>query len=204
MNYKKEIQRKRMMRFFIDAAKEIIEEEGVKGLTARKIGDRSGYSYATIYNYFSDINELLAYCVLDFLEDCYKYMIAFKNEKLDCIEQIIVYTDAYFKYFIEKPDMFQLIFIEELGMKPIELLREDNKISIGILLRECVCKCADAGYIEKKNIDIIYNLLGSSIHGKLLFLINKRDEKNIDDMLLSLKSEIEFIMKKEVKYESKR
>ncbi|EYE89130.1 TetR family transcriptional regulator [Fervidicella metallireducens AeB] len=195
MSNKKEIQRKRIMKFFIDAAKEIIKEEGVKGLTARKIGDRAGHSYATIYNYFSDIKELLAYCVFDFLEDCYQYMIGFKNENLNCIDQIIVYTDAYFKYFIEKPDMFQLIFIEDLGNIPIELLKREKKLSIGVLLKECICRCAEEGYIEKENIDVIYNLLGSSIHGKLVFLVNKRDVKSADDMLLELKSEIEFLMK---------
>lgn len=195
MNDKKEIQRKRMMKFFIDAAKEIIEEEGVKGLTARKVGDRAGYSYATIYNYFSDIKELLAYCVFDFLEDCYQYMIRVKDEKLNCIEQILVYTEAYFKYFIANPDMFELIFIEDLGKFPMELLNDDKKISIGLLLRDCIKRCAEEGYIKKDDIDVIYSIIGSSVHGKLLFLVNKRDERNIDNMLSSFKSEIDFLIK---------
>lgn len=195
MNQRKEIQRKRMMNFFIDAAKQIIKEEGVKGLSARKIGDLAGYSYATIYNYFSDIKELLAYCVFDFLEDCYQYMIGFKDENLNCIEQMLVYTEAYFKYFITKTDMFELIFIEDLGKIPMELLNGDKKISIGLLLRDCIKRCAEEGYIKKDDIDVIHSIIGSSIQGKLLLLINKRDERNIDDMLSSFKSEIDFLMK---------
>lgn len=194
MSDKKEIQKQRMMKYFIEAAKAIIKEEGVKGLTARKIGDVAGYSYATLYNYFKDIKELLAYCAFDFFEECYQYMIESKNENLNCIEQLIAYTDAYFKYFTANPDMFQLIYIEDLGNIPIELLKGDKKLSIGILLKECICKCAEEGYIEKENIDVIHNLIGSSIRGKLLLLVNKRDEKSSEDLLLELKAEIELLM----------
>ncbi|MBM7686899.1 TetR/AcrR family transcriptional regulator [Defluviitalea raffinosedens] len=195
MSDKREIQKQRMMKYFIEAAKEIIKKEGVKGLTARKIGDVAGYSYATLYNYFRDIKEVLAYCVFDFFEECYQYMMGSKNENLNCIEQLIVYTDAYFKYFIANPDMFQLIYIEDLGNIPIELLKGDKKLSIGVLLKECIYKCAEEGYIEKANIDVIHDLIGSSIRGKLLLLVNKRDEKSSEDLLLELKAEIEFLMK---------
>ncbi|HHW66152.1 MAG: hypothetical protein PWP07_1458 [Epulopiscium sp.] len=195
MSDKREIQKQRMMKYFIEAAKEIIKKEGVKGLTARKIGDVAGYSYATLYNYFRDIKEVLAYCVFDFFEECYQYMMESKNENLNCIEQLIVYTDAYFKYFIANPDMFQLIYIEDLGNIPIELLKGDKKLSIGVLLKECIYKCAEEGYIEKANIDVIHDLIGSSIRGKLLLLVNKRDEKSSEDLLLELKAEIEFLMK---------
>ena len=51
---KKEIQRQRMMKYFIEAGKQIILEEGVKNVTVRKVADLAGYSYATLYNYFED------------------------------------------------------------------------------------------------------------------------------------------------------
>ena len=40
---------------FIDAAKSIIFKEGVGAVTVRGVAEMTGYSYATIYHYFSDL-----------------------------------------------------------------------------------------------------------------------------------------------------
>ena len=49
---KKTIQKRRMMGYFIEAASQIIEEEGMEGVTIRKVADIAGYNSATMYNYF--------------------------------------------------------------------------------------------------------------------------------------------------------
>ncbi len=199
---KKEIQRQRMMTYFIDAAKEIIDEEGINGLTARKVGEKAGYSYATIYNYFNDLNTLLIYCVFDFLEDCYKYLVSFKNDAEDCREQIITYALAYFRYFAQNPDKFQLIFVEELGKPPEGLIKNDFKPSVGLLLKKKITECAKEGYISEENIELLGNLITDSIHGKLLFFLKGRNTEKLDDILLSVKNEIAFLIKGgEMKYE---
>ncbi|KNF08987.1 transcriptional regulator, TetR family [Gottschalkia purinilytica] len=192
---RKEIQKQRMMKYFIDATKEIIKEEGIKGITARKIGEKAGYSYATIYNYFNDLNMLLAYCVFDFLEDCYKYILSFKNDSEDCREQIVIYGVAYFKYFAENPDMFQLIFLEEFGEAPKEIIKNDMKPSVGLLLHETIVECAKEGYIAEENIKLLEDLIASSIHGKLLFFLKGRNIEKLDYMIDSIKDEIEFLIK---------
>lgn len=196
---KKEIQRKRMMTYFIDAAKEIIKEEGVKGLTARKVGDKAGYSYATIYNYFDDLSTLLTYCVFDFLEDCYKYLLEYKNSQLDSREQILTYILAYFEYFIKNPDVFHLIFIEELGKPPKDLVKEHPQPSVSILLREAIDQCAKEGYIEEENVDLLGELITSSIHGKLIFFLKRRNAEEINNVIDSIKNEIEFLIKSKIR-----
>lgn len=60
---RKEIKKERIKRFFLDAAKEIIREEGIGGLTTKKIGEKAAYSYASIYNYFENYNELVCLCL---------------------------------------------------------------------------------------------------------------------------------------------
>jgi AcrR family transcriptional regulator len=199
---KKDIQRKRIMNYFIESAKEIIKKEGAGGLTARKVGEHAGYSYATIYNYFRDLNELLAYCVFDLLEDCYRYMINFKDESIDCKEQILIYSEAYMRYFSDNPDMFQLIFIENLGSIPVEMLKRDEIPSVSSLLSQNIKECANRGYIPMERVEMLENLIGSSIHGKLLFYLNKRNSNSLDDILKLMKEEIKFLIGGEVKYEN--
>lgn len=198
----KEIQRQRMMRYFIDATKEIIKEEGLKGISVRKVGEKAGYSYATIYNYFNDLNTLLNYCVFDFLEDCYKYMISFKNDELNPREQIIIYASAYIKYFVKNPDLFQLIFLEELGRPPENLLKKDRKPSIGLLLNESLTECAKDGFIADEDTQLLQELIGSYLRGKLVFFLKRGHAQKLDNILLSVKDEIGFLLKeKEVSNE---
>lgn len=190
----KEIQRKRIMDYFINAAKEIIKEEGVKGLTVRKVGDKAGYSYATIYNYFNDLKTLMAYCAFDFLEDCYKYMLSFKDNSVNPVEQVIIYSSAYLKYFAENPNLFQLIFLEELGDPPKDLL-EDNKPSVGFLLEDKLLECSKQGYISKDDVKILKDIIGFLVNGKLLFHLNNRNQFNIDEMIKSIEREIKYLIK---------
>lgn len=192
----KEIQRKRMMGYFIEAAKEIIMTDGIKGLTARRVGKKAGYSYATIYNYFDDLSTLLTYCVFDFFEDCYDYMITFKSHGKNPKDQTIIYACAYFEYFAKYPDIFQLIFVENLEKPPEELLKTHAVPSVKQLLKDNLNECAKEGYIEEKNIKIIESLIKSSLQGKLLVFLNGRDTEKLEDMILSVKNEIKFIIKK--------
>ena len=43
----------------LDCAREIAEEEGLRGLTARRIATEIGYAPGTIYNLFSNLDDLI-------------------------------------------------------------------------------------------------------------------------------------------------
>ncbi len=189
----KEIQRQRMMNYFIEAAKEIIQEEGVTGITVRKVGDRAGYSYATIYNYFSDIKGLLGYCIVEFLADCFKYVARFKDDILNPLEQFIIYSVSYFKYMAQNPNIFQLVFLEDME-NLLDLQEQNMEPDINRFMYEEIKKCADQGYIEHNQVKIIHDLIGNYIHGKLLFLLKGRGLESINEITTSMDEQIRFIM----------
>lgn len=189
----KDIRRQRMITYFIDAAKEIIMTEGIKSVTARRIGEKAGYSYATIYNYFDDLNTLLAFCVFDFFEDCYEYVISFKDDNKDSLEQLITYATAYFKYFAEHPDLFYLIFIEDLGTVPEEFIRTNKTPSISLLLKDVLEKCVSEGYITDKNIYFTGELISSSLQGYLMLYVTGRNDKPLDNIIDLIEKEIKFL-----------
>ena len=192
----KELQSQRMKRYFIDAAKEILAEDGVKKLSVRKVGDRAGYSYATIYNYFRDVNELLTYCLADMLEDAYRALIAEKEEGLDPRAQLIRYGERYFSYFSENPVLFQLLFIEDLGTEPEEVTEKMGDLpSVGQLLIESIAACAMAGYILEDEVEVLAELIASSIHGKLLFVLKRRSLESQDVVLKKIRSEIRYLIR---------
>ncbi len=61
----KELRVRRVRGYFIDAAKEIVAEEGIDAVTIRKVAQRAGYNSATLYNYFKNINHLIAITLYD-------------------------------------------------------------------------------------------------------------------------------------------
>ena len=191
---KMSIKRKRTLQHFIDAAKEIIEKEGVKQVTARKVGKLSGYSYATIYNYFNDLKELLAYCAFDYLKACSKEMMAIDTKGLDIVSIIQKYNTTYFKYFAENPQIFQLVFLEDLDDYPTQLISETAEPAAGYLLLEHLNKFAAKGFIEKEDVNIIHQLNIASVHGKLLFFNNNRDLTTMSEVIEILNKEVEFMI----------
>jgi len=191
---RKEIQKQRMMTYFINAAKEIITEEGVKGLTARKVGEKAGYSYATLYNYFKDLKALLAHCAFEFLEDCYKYMLSFKDDSKDSLQQLIVYACEYFRYFAENPGLFHLVFTEDIGDIFETLGKENKRPSVDLLLEDTLVRCARDGYLSENKVYLLGELIASSLHGKLVFYIGGRSSMPLDEMIKLIEADIRFLM----------
>ena len=50
---KKELKRQRIRTYFLEAAKEIIINEGYESVSVRKVADIAGYSYAIYINQYS-------------------------------------------------------------------------------------------------------------------------------------------------------
>lgn len=73
MSYK-DIQKERVRRYFLDAAKDIIVSEGVSAVTSKKVGERAAYSYASIYNYFENQNALICEAVEEIAKECAQWV----------------------------------------------------------------------------------------------------------------------------------
>lgn len=70
----KELKRLRVRRHFLDAAKTLILTDGLDQLSTKRIGEMAGYSYATIYNYFENYNELVCEAVEELALECGEFV----------------------------------------------------------------------------------------------------------------------------------
>lgn len=55
----KEIYKNKVMNQFINAAVELIDENGIENVTIRGVAAKAGYNSATIYNYFENLDHLI-------------------------------------------------------------------------------------------------------------------------------------------------
>lgn len=123
----KEIQRRRMMAYFIEAASGIIEQEGVENLSLRKVAKAAGYNSATLYNYFKDIEHLSVMASMKYLRD-YTLDLAnhrYSDDPLECFLEIWdIFCDNACKY----PRIFYTIFFNKHSNELNDTIREYYKI----------------------------------------------------------------------------
>ena len=111
----RQIQEERIKTYFLDSAKNLLRAEGLKGVSVRNVAYRAGYSYATLYNYFKDINDLLFRCVEDFCQEVGDFVAARTEGGAPGREGLRRTARAYVEYFVEYPGVFELFFLERLG-----------------------------------------------------------------------------------------
>ncbi|MEQ1698053.1 MAG: TetR/AcrR family transcriptional regulator [Hyphomicrobiaceae bacterium] len=93
----------------IQAATELIEQAGLKGLSAREIARKIGYSPGTLYNVFADIDDLvltIEYRLLD--------RLSLRLEMVPCTADAAQHlgdlAQAYFAFTQERPRLWNLLF----------------------------------------------------------------------------------------------
>ncbi|MCR5090889.1 MAG: TetR/AcrR family transcriptional regulator [Oscillospiraceae bacterium] len=109
-----EEERKQIMITFIRAAKQVIDREGIKQISIRKIASLTGMNSATMYLYFPNVDVLLTMASLGYLEN-YCRTLAEDMAEMKSPEDILEHTwDVFCHYAFEYPDIFYHIFYEDL------------------------------------------------------------------------------------------
>ena len=171
---KKKIQEQRMKDYFIQATKQLLKGEGLISVSARNIAEKAGYSYATLYNYFKDIKELVFECVKDFSEECRQSVLEATQNISSGQNKIHAIIMAYIKYFVQYPGIFELFFMEKIsrlaGKHPVnDIIRNlldslyDNELKY----------CIEKNIIKADDIELIKERVRYTVAGLLLYYLNR-------------------------------
>ncbi len=119
---RKEIQKARMWQYFLDAATEVIKEEGIEKVTIRKIAARAGYTSSTAYNYFTDLSHLKFFAAMRFTTEYIEELPAYLEKGENRIEKWLYSWECFCKHTFNQPEIYAVIFMENLGSVPEEFL----------------------------------------------------------------------------------
>lgn len=188
---KRTIKNQRVKALFLQAAKEIIISEGVGNVTVRKIADMTGYSYATIYHYFRDLNELLMEVKTVMIRDLMEYMKLHTVDLMDSLDGIKKQNHIFIDYFIEHPNIYIFFYSYQLDTAKIESgvkneFGENNGEIYQIFVTKGAIKAADVPVIAKAIIYSVYGALAVYFSNNGL-TINKlyEDIDQVIDFLLN-------------------
>lgn len=94
----------------IDAGIELINEDGLKGFSLRKVAAKCNVSHTAPYSHFKDIDELICAMGEHVTEQFMEKLQASINGRKDSPEAISLLGQAYIDFFIENPQYFQFLF----------------------------------------------------------------------------------------------
>ncbi|MBU0712294.1 TetR/AcrR family transcriptional regulator [bacterium] len=191
----KEIQEERMRGYFIDATKELLKGEGLKSISVRNIADRAGYSYATLYNYFKDIKDLVFECVKDFQDECTDYIQSETAQSSRGIAKIEAITETYLKYFVQYPGIFELFFLECL----FDLSEKQTTVEMINSFLDRLCSnewnyCIQENLITIEESETKKSALQITTAGLLLFYLNRRHPDSYMEFLTLARKQVRRIL----------
>lgn len=199
---RKERQKLRIMSYFIDAAHQVIEKEGVDAVTVRKVADIAGYNSATLYNYFSNLDHLIGYVAIKYLKDYYLVLDDYIKEADNGEMKYLKIWEVFCLHSYDRPQIFKAIFFmtpnddvkeifdnyfeiypSDFGMHTEDLLPMLNAHSIYGRNRESLKPLVSEKTIGEESIDDLNNMTILLYRGFLDRLITTPAsvcEKNIE------------------------
>jgi AcrR family transcriptional regulator len=188
----------------IQAGIEILSEEGVKGLSLRRVAKRAGVSHTAPYAHFADKQALVAAISTEGYKKLYQQLIQVDQEcGSDPLKKLVEVAWTYVQFAINDPAHFKITFsgvIEKEKDYPAFVeISQQSFAFIGDLTTEC----QEAGILKTGPSDLIAVHLWGAIHGLATLLIEDQlssvvlDAYPLREMLISTlnvltKIEIDF------------
>ena len=184
-----------MRGYFIDSAKNLLKGEGLKSISVRHVAHHAGYSYATLYHYFKDLNELIFVCVEDFQKEAEEFIAQKTERQVDGKDKLKATVQAYAEYFVEYPGVFELFFLERMG--DIGNKCRTSELIYTFLDRVCQPQwdaCVKAGLFTEAESGKKKDQLRFGVMGMLLFYENRMSPDNYADFIKQARTMIDDIV----------
>jgi AcrR family transcriptional regulator len=194
---RKEIQEQRMKDYFIQATKEILKAEGIGAVSVRSIAEKAGYSFATLYNYFKDVKDLVFFCVKDFQKECEDYIESKMGKAGRGEAKIKAIALAYVEYFVQYPGVFELFFIEKMSAIGSNKASADSIVSfLDHLCKDELKYCIDEGIYTRKEAEALMAELKALTTGALVIYLNRNYPETHGDFIKRINQQLDRITKR--------
>ena len=171
-NDRARIRARRIMHYFIEAADEVIQQEGIGAITIRKVADKAGYTSATLYNYFDNLNHLIFLATMRHLEEYHDEVEQRVKSCKTPMDAYLVISECFCEHSFRKPEIYDILFyrnqdgkVEEYTRQYYELFESKKRdtaptlpkiIGIHNLYRRSyimMMECVSGGYFTSQNAE---------------------------------------------------
>jgi len=198
MKNKKEIKEESLKKHFATTTKEMIEELGFESVSARKIAEKSGYSCATIYNHFGNMDNLLWYTRNLMIEDVVDYMKTNSDDSTVTAESIKKSFLTYTEYFIKNKNIFKFLFFNQLNKSEQEMrqyLENPEFIDMNVKILNSL---KEIGKLSDREVNTIMKTFIHSIHGMLVLLVSSNDDYTKVEMVSDISDMVDYMLNRKL------
>ena len=103
------------MSYFINATIELMEKEGIENLTIRKVAEQAKYNSATLYHYFSNLDELELFASVKCLDEYMQETLIHKAEGKDFQEWYLGQWRCFCRHSFQRPRIYNFLFFSPEG-----------------------------------------------------------------------------------------
>ncbi|MGM0396416.1 MAG: TetR/AcrR family transcriptional regulator [Bacillota bacterium] len=121
---KKTIQKRRIMTYFIEAATQIIDEEGIEGITTRKVADIAGYNSSTMYNYFENLDHLIFFALLNHLKIYLVHLGDYIKDAKDALDKYFLIWEVFCYHSFQNPRVYNTLFFKQFNQPLQNMMQE--------------------------------------------------------------------------------
>ena len=193
-NEHKNLKAERVKKIFAETAKKMIIQEGIESVSVRKVAEQAGYTFATLYNHFKNIDELLWYTRNIMIGDIIKYMESDPVNITNGIENVQNIFRRYLGYFIKNPNVFRFFYFHHLK-------REDKpdgcntNIPGGKQALEAFGFLTASGHFTQEEAGTLIQTMIFSAHGLLTLSISDNDNLGLPEIPEQMDKVIQFLLR---------
>jgi len=163
------------------AAEQIVEEEGLSGLSARKIANAIGYNVAMIYHIFNNLDDLILHANARTLAKLY---IALQQSSSKCRAPrtcLIAVSHAYIDFAEQHRNLWNMIYehvLEDDTSKPAWYQSKVDRVFI--LIEELIQPLSEN--LNQRQIEQAAQTLWCGVHGICILTMTKKLDLSVKDM----------------------
>lgn len=105
--------RNEIAQMILDSTFDIIVEHGVEGVSTRRIANRIGYTVGTLYNVYSNLDDILLHInarTIDILIDTLQSGLGQQQNKQDAEERLYIIAHKYLDFAITNYNLWHVLF----------------------------------------------------------------------------------------------
>lgn len=106
--------KRRAINSFVNATEKIMMEEGINKVTIRKVSDLAGYSSATIYSYFENIDHLILFSSMKFLDEYILALPEYIKDETTAIGKFKKVWECFSHFAFQRAEIFYAMFFPKL------------------------------------------------------------------------------------------
>lgn len=112
---------------WMEAANRIVQQEGVKALSIRRVAREAGYTSAALYKHFSSFAQLIAHASLSFDEEIIAAIWEARRQAATPLEEWAAGYQGMAAYYVEHPFVFECLFVAGYDNEVIKEMRACRK-----------------------------------------------------------------------------